>query len=146
MIETLEFITGEGPLTAGTPNPRNNPRYGTVRVRTTGAPRQGGARGSGVPGRSDHARVSYADRGEGSRSRTSSMDWVAVQSRVLLVEDVRDVRLLVRTALAAAGGFSLTEADTGATAVGLAGAERPDVIVLDLGLPDLAAEDVLVGL
>lgn len=64
--------------------------------------------------------------------------------RVLLVDDSVDVRRLVRTALRFRGGFELSgEAATAAEAVGLARALQPDVVVLDLGLPDLAGRDVL---
>lgn len=64
--------------------------------------------------------------------------------RVLLVDDSVDVRRLVRTALRFRGGFELSgEAATAADAVELARALQPDVVVLDLGLPDLAGRDVL---
>lgn len=64
--------------------------------------------------------------------------------RVLLVDDAEDVRRLVRTALRFRGGFDVVgEAFTGESAVALAEQLRPDVVVLDLGLPDIAGEDVL---
>jgi CheY-like chemotaxis protein len=64
--------------------------------------------------------------------------------RVLLVDDVEDVRRLVRTALRLHGGFEVVaEARNGTDAVRLAGAHHPDVVVLDLGLPDLAGREVL---
>lgn len=64
--------------------------------------------------------------------------------RVLLVDDVVDARRLVRTALRFRGGFEVAgEAGTGAEAVELASDLQPDVVVLDLGLPDLAGRDVL---
>jgi CheY-like chemotaxis protein len=64
--------------------------------------------------------------------------------RVLLVDDSADVRRLVRTALRFRGGFELSgEAATAAQAVELVAALQPDVVVLDLGLPDLRARDVL---
>jgi DNA-binding NarL/FixJ family response regulator len=64
--------------------------------------------------------------------------------RVLLVDDVVDVRRLVRTALQFRGDFEVVgEASDGAEAVGLAKTLHPDIVVLDLGLPDLAGREVL---
>ena len=64
--------------------------------------------------------------------------------RALLVDDVDDVRRLVRTALRVHGGFEVVaEARDGAEAVRLAEEQHPDVVVLDLGLPDLAGWEVL---
>ncbi len=64
--------------------------------------------------------------------------------RVLLVDDVADVRKLVRIALRFHGGFEVVgEAGAGVQAVELATRLRPDIVLLDLGLPDLAGRDVL---
>jgi CheY-like chemotaxis protein len=63
---------------------------------------------------------------------------------VLLVDDAADVRRLVRTALRFRGGFEVVgEAASGEEAVALVTSSQPDVVVLDLGLPDIAGEDVL---
>jgi len=63
---------------------------------------------------------------------------------VVLVDDVDDVRRLVRTALRFRGGFEVVgEARTGADAIALAAEARPDILVLDLGLPDIAGREVL---
>jgi DNA-binding NarL/FixJ family response regulator len=67
--------------------------------------------------------------------------------RVLLVDDVPEVRRLVSTTLRVRGGFEVVgEASDGAEAIRLTGWVRPDVVVLDLGLPDLASRDVLTGI
>ena len=64
--------------------------------------------------------------------------------RVLLVDDAPEVRVLVRTALRLRSGFEVVgEAGDGAGAIRLAELEQPDVVVLDLGLPDLAGREVL---
>jgi CheY-like chemotaxis protein/anti-sigma regulatory factor (Ser/Thr protein kinase) len=63
---------------------------------------------------------------------------------VLLVDDVEDVRRMVRVALRLRGGFQVVgEASSGADAVRLADVLRPDIVVLDLGLPDIAGREVL---
>jgi DNA-binding NarL/FixJ family response regulator len=70
---------------------------------------------------------------------------VAEPVRVVLVDDVPDVRQLVRTALRFRGGFEVVgEAPDGRRAVELARTLAPDLVVLDLGLPDLAGREVLV--
>lgn len=64
--------------------------------------------------------------------------------RVLLVDDVGEVRRLVRTALRLRGGFEVVgEATDGSEAVRLAHRLQPDIVVLDLGLPDIAGREVL---
>ncbi len=56
------------------------------------------------------------------------------------------MRRLLRTALRLRRGFEVVgEAGDGAEAVRLAGTLHPDVVVLDLGLPDLAGREVLSG-
>jgi two-component system KDP operon response regulator KdpE len=56
-------------------------------------------------------------------------------STVLIIDDEPQIRRVVRTALEGEATV-LLEAGTGAGGVALASAERPDLIILDLGLPD----------
>jgi DNA-binding NarL/FixJ family response regulator len=67
-----------------------------------------------------------------------------VPIRVLLVDDMVEVRRLLRTALRFRGGFEvLGEAGDGGEAVRMTETLRPDIVVLDLGLPDIAGREVL---
>jgi DNA-binding response OmpR family regulator len=60
---------------------------------------------------------------------------------VLLVEDERKLRDLVRSYLERAG-LTVLSTDSGAEAISLASAAAPDLVVLDLGLPDVPGESV----
>ena len=62
-------------------------------------------------------------------------------ARVLVVDDERKIRELVGSYLAREG-YSVLFAETGEAALDAALREHPDLIVLDLKLPDLAGEDV----
>ena len=60
---------------------------------------------------------------------------------VLLVEDERKLRELVRSYLERAG-LSVLSTGSGAEAITLAAATSPDLVILDLGLPDIHGEGV----
>lgn len=62
--------------------------------------------------------------------------------RVLVVEDEAAMRRFLRTFLASEG-YQLDEATNGRQAVELAGQHPPDLVVLDLGLPDMDGQEVL---
>jgi len=61
---------------------------------------------------------------------------------VLLVEDERKLRDLVRSYLERAG-FTVLSTGSGAEALTLAASGSPDLVVLDLGLPDIPGETVV---
>jgi len=65
----------------------------------------------------------------------------AMVSTILLVEDERKLRELVRTYLERAG-FTVLSTESGAEALSLAASAAPDLLVLDLGLPDVPGETV----
>ena len=60
---------------------------------------------------------------------------------VLVVEDERKLRDLVRSYLERAG-FTVLSTGSGAEAITMAAAAAPDLVVLDLGLPDVAGDTV----
>lgn len=60
---------------------------------------------------------------------------------VLVVEDERKLRELVRSYLERAG-FTVLSTGSGAEAITMAAAAEPDLVVLDLGLPDVPGETV----
>jgi DNA-binding response OmpR family regulator len=60
---------------------------------------------------------------------------------VLVVEDERKLRDLVRSYLERAG-FTVLSTDSGAEAITMATSAAPDLVVLDLGLPDVPGETV----
>lgn len=54
---------------------------------------------------------------------------------ILVVDDEPQIRRFLRTSLGAQG-YRLSEAGNAADAVTLASKEKPDLVILDLGLPD----------
>ncbi|HEY3715232.1 MAG TPA: response regulator [Jatrophihabitantaceae bacterium] len=63
-------------------------------------------------------------------------------THVLIVDDERSLLRALAMNLVARG-YTVTEADTGTKALTAAANAEPDVIVLDLGLPDLSGLDVI---
>ncbi|HEY3271316.1 MAG TPA: response regulator [Geothrix sp.] len=65
--------------------------------------------------------------------------------QVLLVEDEPQMRRFLRVALEGSG-YRYLEATTGGEGLALAAQHRPDVILLDLGLPDMDGLDLMTRL
>lgn len=63
-------------------------------------------------------------------------------ARILVIDDEREIRRALTTNLGA-HGFRVAEAETGAEAVALYGSFRPDLIVLDLTLPDVDGMSII---
>ena len=62
--------------------------------------------------------------------------------KVLIVDDEKAIQRFLRNALSG-GEFSLLEAGTGQEALAAAAQHRPDLIILDLGLPDMDGVEVI---
>ncbi len=60
----------------------------------------------------------------------------ATPLKVLVVEDFDDTRSLMRMELETRG-YRVVEATNGAEGVECAGRERPDIILMDIGLPEM---------
>ncbi|WP_395665731.1 response regulator [Methylocella sp.] len=65
--------------------------------------------------------------------------------RILVVDDEPQIQRFLRPALVAAG-YEVVEAATGAQALAAAATKAPDVVLLDLGLPDMDGKDVMARL
>jgi two-component system, cell cycle response regulator DivK len=63
------------------------------------------------------------------------------QPRILLVEDNETIRHAF-TILLEESGYEVRQAGSGGQALGVAEASRPDLILMDLGLPDMSGLDV----
>jgi two-component system KDP operon response regulator KdpE len=67
----------------------------------------------------------------------SKNDWA-----VLVIEDEAPIRRFLKTALESRG-FKLLEATTGTQGLAMAATDNPDIIILDLGLPDIDGLEVI---
>lgn len=65
--------------------------------------------------------------------------------RILIVDDEQQIRRFLRISLASQG-YSVIEAENGEQALAAAYIRSPDVVLLDLGLPDMDGHDVLRGI
>jgi two-component system, OmpR family, KDP operon response regulator KdpE len=63
-------------------------------------------------------------------------------STILVVDDEAQIRKFLRIALEA-NGFTVCEAATGGQGVARAATDTPDLVILDLGLPDLDGKEVI---
>lgn len=64
--------------------------------------------------------------------------------KILVVDDEAPIRRLLRVGLTTEGYVVLEAADAGEATASLV-SEKPDVIILDLGLPDIQGHDLLAG-
>lgn len=70
---------------------------------------------------------------------------MADKKKILLVEDHLDIRRLLALFLEGAG-YDVVEAETGLAAIERANATHPDLITMDLGLPDMTGDEAIARL
>ena len=68
-----------------------------------------------------------------------------MRKRILMVEDDSDARAIFRTILEHAG-YQVLEITGGSTATAVVRRERPDLVLLDIGLPDVDGWEVAARL
>ena len=66
-------------------------------------------------------------------------------ARILVIEDEAPIRRFLRIAIESAG-FTMLEAERGRTGIERAATEAPDLVVLDLGLPDMDGKAVIAAI
>jgi len=67
---------------------------------------------------------------------------MTVKDVILIIDDEVQIRRLLEITLSA-NGFKIIEASTGKEGVTLAASQQPNLIILDLGLPDIDGLDVI---
>jgi two-component system KDP operon response regulator KdpE len=67
------------------------------------------------------------------------------QSRILVVDDEPQIQRFLKPSLTAAG-YEVVAAGTGAEALKAVATQAPDLVILDLGLPDMDGKEVIASL
>lgn len=67
------------------------------------------------------------------------------QSRILVVDDEPQIQRFLKPSLTAAG-YEVVAAVTGAEALKAVATQAPDLVILDLGLPDMDGKEVIASL
>ncbi|MBI1215786.1 MAG: response regulator [Alphaproteobacteria bacterium] len=67
------------------------------------------------------------------------------KARILVVEDEPEIRRFLETALQAQG-YVVESADNGALALKICKGRPPNLLILDLGLPDMDGQDIIASL
>src|SRR6187200_2990016 len=67
---------------------------------------------------------------------------MAVVATILVVDDEPQIQRFLKPGLTA-GGYDVASAETGQAAVKMIAATAPDLVILDLGLPDMDGKEVI---
>ncbi len=64
------------------------------------------------------------------------------RKKILIVDDEEDFRFFVKGNLENTGEFQVLEAASGKEGIGIATGEKPDLILLDISMPEMTGEEV----
>lgn len=67
---------------------------------------------------------------------------VQTKNTVLIIDDEAPIRKVLRISLESSG-YKVVECDNGHEGIRLTASVKPDLIVLDLGLPDIDGKDII---
>jgi two-component system, OmpR family, KDP operon response regulator KdpE len=67
------------------------------------------------------------------------------KANIIVIEDEAQIRRFLRTALTSEG-YQVAEAETGKQGLAEAATRKPDLVILDLGLPDMDGVEVIKGI
>jgi two-component system KDP operon response regulator KdpE len=65
--------------------------------------------------------------------------------KILVIDDEPQIRKFLRISLTATG-YKVVEAEAGGPGIEAAKAEKPDLVILDLGLPDIDGQEVITAI
>ncbi|WP_411359830.1 response regulator [Pseudidiomarina salilacus] len=65
-----------------------------------------------------------------------------VATRIVVIDDEKQIRRMLKIALSSAG-YDVIEAENGRDGLSSVARQQPDLVILDLGLPDMDGKDVL---
>lgn len=65
-----------------------------------------------------------------------------VATRIVVIDDEKQIRRMLKIALSSAG-HDITEAENGRDGLSCIARQQPDLVILDLGLPDMDGKEVL---
>ena len=64
------------------------------------------------------------------------------RKKILIIDDEEDFRFFVKGNLENTGEFQVLEAALGKEGIGIATGEKPDLILLDISMPELSGDEV----